>query len=150
MTSGSEKIKEIQSFSPEDTFNAGFKIAQEFPRSLILLNGQLGAGKTHFARGFTAGIGIEQQVSSPSYTLVNEYRSAEKTVYHMDLYRINCFEEVVDIGLFEILEAGDPCLIEWAEKLNELTFQKHVLVSIKVASDEKRTISYQEKEGKKA
>jgi tRNA A37 threonylcarbamoyladenosine biosynthesis protein TsaE len=68
----------------------------------------------------------------------------------MDLYRINCFEEVVDIGLFEILESGDPCLIEWAEKLKELTYQKHVLVKIDVTAGEERIISYQEKEGKGA
>lgn len=118
------------SHSPEETLEAGRKIAQKFPTALILLYGSLGAGKTLFSQGFAEGLGINQYVSSPSYTLMNEYKDGENSLFHLDLYRINCFEEVIDIGLFEVLEAGCPCLIEWPDKVSELTKLPHLEIKI--------------------
>jgi len=118
------------SHSPESTCEIAASIAAEYPDALVLLHGSLGAGKTLFASGFAKGLGINSNVSSPSYTLMNEYRDGGRCLYHLDLYRINCFEEVIDIGLFEILNAGQPCLIEWAEKVAELQNLPHLEVRI--------------------
>lgn len=124
------------SHGPEQTLEIASQLARQFPVALVLLHGPLGAGKTLFARGFAQGLNIACNVSSPSYTLMNEYRSGDKCLYHLDLYRINCFEEVIDIGLFEILDAGKPCLIEWAERVEELQRLAHLEVNIKHSSDE--------------
>jgi tRNA threonylcarbamoyladenosine biosynthesis protein TsaE len=125
----------IISHSPEQTMEIAGQIAIEFPTALILLHGQLGVGKTLFAKGFARGLEITDNVSSPSYTLMNEYRSERSCLYHLDLYRINCFEEVVDIGLFEILDAGKPCLVEWAERVAELQKLPHLDVNIACPPD---------------
>lgn len=123
-------MEPIRSQSPEQTLEIAEQLAQQYPRALVLLHGGLGAGKTLFARGFARGLKIESHVSSPSYTLMNEYRSVSTTLFHLDLYRVNCFEEVVDIGLFEILQTGNPCLVEWAERVCELQKLPHLAVCI--------------------
>jgi tRNA threonylcarbamoyladenosine biosynthesis protein TsaE len=120
----------FNSHSPEETLEAGKKIAKSFPNALVLLYGSLGAGKTLFSQGFAQGLEISQYVSSPSYTLMNEYKEGENSLFHLDLYRINCFEEVIDIGLFEILEDGYPCLIEWPDRVSELTKLPHLEIRI--------------------
>lgn len=145
-----EKIYTVETQSPEQTCEVAESIATQFPNALILLNGSMGAGKTLFTKGFVRGLGIDCQVSSPSYTLINEYRSNTKSLYHLDLYRIDCFEEVVDIGLFEILENDSPCLIEWAERVEELKKLPHLLVVIEqpdIENEYFRRLSWQWKEG---
>lgn len=132
--------------SEDETMAVAAKLAKEYPNHLVLLKGELGAGKTVFARGFAAGLGINSTVSSPSYTLMNEYRQGHKSMFHLDLYRLNCLEEVVDIGLFDILDSKQPCLIEWAERVYELSKLPHLSVEIKRKSvsdnDEQRIISW--------
>ena len=102
--------------------------------------------KTVFARGFAKGLGIDCNVSSPSYTLMNEYRKGHKSMFHLDLYRLNCLEEVVDIGLFDILDSKQPCLIEWAERVYELSKLPHLSVEITRQTvsdnDEQRIITW--------
>jgi tRNA threonylcarbamoyladenosine biosynthesis protein TsaE len=140
----------INSLSPEQTLEIAAGLAAKFPKALVLLHGSLGAGKTLFARGFAAGLGIKTNVSSPSYTLMNEYRCEGRSMFHLDLYRINCFEEVVDIGLFDILDAGQPCLIEWAERVEELNRLPHLDVRIGCYDEDHeyhRQISWQWQDG---
>lgn len=143
-------MKTCHSRSPENTCEIAAQLASEYPDALVLLHGSLGAGKTLFAQGFAKGLKIHSNVSSPSYTLMNEYRDGSRCLYHLDLYRINCFEEVVDIGLFEILNAGQPCLIEWAEKVSELQNLPHLEVRIirdENDPDHSRNIAWCWKEG---
>ncbi len=132
--------------SEEETMSTAAQLAKKYPHELILLKGELGAGKTVFARGFALGLGIDCNVSSPSYTLMNEYRHGKISMYHLDLYRLNCLEEVVDIGLFDILDSKQPCLIEWAERVFELSKLPHLDVEIKRQSvsdnDEQRLITW--------
>ncbi len=140
----------INSLSPDQTLEIAGQLAGRFPKALVLLHGSLGAGKTLFARGFAAGLGIKANVSSPSYTLMNEYRAEGHCMFHLDLYRVNCFEEVVDIGLFDILKAGQPCLIEWAERVAELDRLPHLDVRIACFDEDHehhRQISWQWKDG---
>jgi tRNA threonylcarbamoyladenosine biosynthesis protein TsaE len=142
-------MEPIRSQSPEQTLEIAGQLAQQYPNALVLLHGGLGAGKTLFARGFARGLNIDGHVSSPSYTLMNEYRSAGSSLFHLDLYRVNCFEEVVDIGLFEILQTGNPCLVEWAERVAELQKLPHLEVCIEQPDPEaelERLISWTWKE----
>ena len=141
-----QQSETFNSQSPEQTLEIASQLARQFPKALVLLHGSLGAGKTLFARGFATGLGIKCNVSSPSYTLMNEYLEDGQCLYHLDLYRVNCFEEVVDIGLFDVLNSGHPCLIEWAERVAELDKLPHLDVKIGFSNDntaDQRQISWQ-------
>lgn len=135
-----------ESFCPEDTLKIAAELAKDYAQNLVLLNGCMGAGKTLFSRGFAQGLGIEQQVSSPTYTIMNEYRQQDSCLYHLDLYRINSLEEVIDAGLYEILEAGMPCLVEWPERVADLSRLPHLEIKIvpdNSKSDDYRLISWE-------
>jgi tRNA threonylcarbamoyladenosine biosynthesis protein TsaE len=80
---------------------------------ILLLEGELGAGKTTLVQALVAALGAKQQVTSPTYTIVNEYMGAEGLIYHFDLYRLNSAEELEAIGFAEYLDSGHYCLIEW-------------------------------------
>jgi tRNA threonylcarbamoyladenosine biosynthesis protein TsaE len=100
------------------------RVGREFGRSLygnekICLMGPLGAGKTTFVRGFVQAFGVsEQDVQSPTFTLVREY-GAQKKVYHIDLYRFDNEEEIFEAGIFDLLEGDELVLIEWADRLQK-------------------------------
>ena len=126
----------LVSRSPEETLAHARDVAARFPGSLVLLQGSLGAGKTLWAKGFAAGLGLQRPVYSPTYTLMNQYVEEGRALYHLDLYRIGCLEELHDLGLFEIIEAGHPCLIEWPERVPALASLPHLRVSFEGASGE--------------
>jgi len=109
----------VYSLSEEETFEFGRAAARSLgPGELILLEGALGTGKTVFARGVAAGLGVRpEDVSSPSFTLVQEYRTGRLPVFHVDLYRIDRPEDLASIGFEELLAAGGVVIVEWAEKL---------------------------------
>jgi tRNA threonylcarbamoyladenosine biosynthesis protein TsaE len=104
--------------SEAETAAVASQLAAALPRgSVVLLVGDLGAGKTAFVRGMAAGLGLDPaEVSSPTFTLIQEYRG-ERTLYHVDLYRLEG-AEIDDLGLDELTLAGGIAAIEWAEKLN--------------------------------
>ncbi len=104
--------------SPEETFDLARELALGFKgNEVVLLEGELGAGKTIFAKGLAAGLGLADtsQVCSPSYTLLNIYQ-ARVPVYHLDLYRLSGGSEVDELGWEDLLEGG-VIIVEWAEKL---------------------------------
>jgi tRNA threonylcarbamoyladenosine biosynthesis protein TsaE len=105
--------------SESDTIELGRGLASTMrPGSVVLLFGDLGAGKTAFVKGLADGLGVDRDdVSSPTFTIVQEYRGGRLTLYHADLYRLNDPREIEDLGLDEIAQNG-VLAIEWAERLS--------------------------------
>ena len=111
----------IISHSPRETFELGVEAAARLgPRDVLALAGDLGAGKTHFIQGVARGLGIDAEVTSPTFTLIHEYRGGRLPLYHFDFYRLESGEEALEIGLEEYLEDNGVTAIEWADKFREL------------------------------
>ena len=104
--------------SPEQTELLGKKLAAFLrPGDVISYYGDLGAGKTAFTRGLAAGLGIREAVTSPTYTIVNEYLSGRMPLFHFDMYRLSSSEELFDIGWEDYLARGGVCAVEWSENV---------------------------------
>ena len=104
--------------SPEQTELLGKKLAELLrPGDVIAYYGDLGAGKTAFTRGLAAGLGIQECVTSPTYTIVNEYLSGRMPLFHFDMYRLSSSEELFDIGWEDYLARGGVCAVEWSENV---------------------------------
>jgi len=107
--------------SAEETITHGQVIAATLRRGDVLaLCGDLGAGKTHFVKGLTAGLGASAPVTSPTFTLIHEYLGGRLPLYHFDFYRLDDEDEALKIGLDEYLDGDGVCVIEWAEKFPAL------------------------------
>ncbi len=109
-------------YSELDTINLGEKFAKNklIPGDVIALFGDLGAGKTRFIQGICKGFGITEHVSSPSFTIVNEYTTGKIKIYHFDFYRVKTMNEVIDIGFDEYIYSNGICLIEWADRIRDI------------------------------
>ena len=112
--------REMLTASEEETVGAGEQLGASLrPGDVVLLTGQLGAGKTAFVRGLARGVGaVPDDVSSPTFTLIQEYSGGRATLHHVDLYRLQAVE-VADLGLDELVSGGDIVAIEWAERWDE-------------------------------
>lgn len=115
-------------------------------RSLIAFYAPMGAGKTTFTTAICRALGVrEDAVGSPTFAIVNEYRTAAgESVFHFDFYRITKAAEALDIGLFDYLDSGCLCLMEWPENIEDILPDETLKVSIKVNADESRTISWED------
>ncbi len=109
----------VYSLSEAETHELGRALGQNLTGGdLVLLDGPLGVGKTVFARGVAAGLGIPQeQVCSPSFTLVQEYSGGRERMYHVDLYRIEAVEEVGTLGIEDLIESNSVVVVEWGDRL---------------------------------
>lgn len=107
----------------------------------FLFFGELGVGKTTLIKAFVKVLGSEDNVSSPTYSLVNEYLAKDKPIYHFDFYRINDLEEVYDMGFEDYLSQDAYIIIEWPELIEPLWPEHFVKVELKMISKEKRTLS---------
>jgi len=116
------------------------KIRQQLKYDLLLLIGELGAGKTTFTKEMVNQLGSQDQTSSPSYALINKYE-AEKTIYHIDLYRLNTPEEAFNLGIEEILYGDNICLIEWPQIIQEYIEPPYHILSIEVTGKDSRKIT---------
>lgn len=115
-------------------------LEQFYNRTVFLFSGDMGAGKTTFIKEIAKLIGVRANMSSPSYSIVNEYQINNGILYHFDLYRLNNITECLDIGMDEYLYSGNYCFIEWPGVAEELYPQDSVRVSITIR-DGKRVIS---------
>ena len=120
------------------------EILDKFPRQkLFLLSGDLGTGKTTFVKKITAQLGIEEAVSSPSFSLVNEYKSPNNLiVYHMDLYRLEKYEEALEIGIEEYIDSGAYVFIEWPEIISPLIDAQFSKIAFELLEDQSRKINF--------
>lgn len=110
-----------ESFKTEDTFNIGKELAGNAkPGEVFCLYGDLGTGKTVFSQGFGAGLGIEEPISSPTFTILKEYHEGTLPFYHFDVYRIGSEDEMDEIGYYDIIDGEGVCLIEWAELISDI------------------------------
>ena len=131
-----------QTTSEDETIALGAALAGRFaPGSLVLLIGNLGAGKTTLVKGIARGLGAanEDEVSSPTFTLIHEYGEPPKA-YHVDLYRLDEERQVASLGLDEILDSDAVTLIEWGERFPELWPADHVEIELRRTGDEQREI----------
>ena len=126
--------------SPEETEKLGACLAQKLrPGSVIAFCGDLGAGKTAFTRGLAKGLGIEEPVTSPTYTIVNEYLSGRMPLFHFDMYRLGSSDELFDIGWEDYLMRGGVCAVEWSENVSD-AMEDALCVQINRLSDMQREI----------
>lgn len=124
-------MKVIESFSHEDTFNIGYELGKNAKAGQIYcLNGDLGVGKTVFTKGFAKGLGIEEDVSSPTFTIVLEYHEGRVPFYHFDVYRIGDVTEMEEIGYEEYFFGQGVCLIEWACLVEDIIPENAVHIDI--------------------
>lgn len=134
------KQRTFKTNSEEETIALGEQLAAELsPPCLVLLIGNLGAGKTTIAKGIVKGLGAAQpeDVSSPTFTLIHEY---SPTVYHVDLYRLEHSRELATLGLHELLERKAVVLMEWGERFPEILANPHIEVRLQALSEQSRLI----------
>lgn len=132
-------MKSFETHSEEETIELGRKIARELPkRAVVLLIGNLGAGKTTLAKGIISGLGAAgpDEVASPTFTLIHEYGR----VYHIDLYRLDTPAQVATLGLDEIFDRDAIVLIEWGEKFRQLLPAARIEITLAAGEGENRMI----------
>lgn len=101
-------------------------IKKNINTNIVLISGEMGVGKTTLIKEIFLSMNVTDNVSSPTFSIINEYRTNQnKVVYHMDLYRLKNISEIEDIGLFEYLESGNLCIIEWGDMIEELIDSKY-------------------------
>ncbi|SEQ02860.1 tRNA threonylcarbamoyladenosine biosynthesis protein TsaE [Lachnospiraceae bacterium RM5] len=129
-------MKEYTTNSPEETFELAKQLAEKaVPGSIITLSGSLGVGKTVFAKGYAAGLGIKTSVSSPTFTIMNVYDEGRIPLYHFDVYRVETEEEMYNVGYEEYFYGNGVCLIEWPEKIKSLLPESYLKIHISRALD---------------
>ena len=129
---------EITSNSPLQTIKIAEKFAKTLkPNDIVILNGEMGAGKTVFAKGVAKGLKIKDSITSPTFVYMNDYNGK---LYHYDCYRLKSGEEAESLGLSDYFYAGGICLIEWAENIKEILPQKYITVNIIKTDEQSRKI----------
>ena len=117
--------------SPEETEQLGNALAQHLqPGAVIAYRGDLGAGKTAFTRGMARGLGVCDPVTSPTYTIVNEYLEGRMPLFHFDMYRLASSDDLFDIGWEDYLDRGGVCAVEWSERITDALPEDTVFVTI--------------------
>lgn len=129
-------------FSLEEINEVAKKIVEQNPNKVILFNGEMGVGKTTLIKALAKQLGVTETTSSPTFSLVNEYQTANnQVVYHFDFYRLNKEVEAMDMGADEYLYSGDWCFIEWAQKIPNLIPDLHSVISIEMLANGKRSLN---------
>ena len=127
--------------SPEETEKIGEMLAQKLaPGTIIAYQGDLGAGKTAFTRGLARGLGCTEQVTSPTYTIVNEYLRGRMPLFHFDMYRLRSADDLWGIGWDDYLDRGGICAVEWSENVVE-AMENAITVTIEKTGEDSRRIT---------
>ncbi len=121
----------IETYSPEETFSLGVQLGKEAaPGQVYSLTGDLGVGKTVFTAGVAKGLGIEDVVNSPTFTILQIYEGGRLPLYHFDVYRIGDVEEMEEIGYEDCFYGEGICLVEWADLIEELLPERYTRITI--------------------
>ena len=135
---------EFLTHSPDETQRVGAALAKTLRGGeVIAFLGDLGAGKTAFVRGMARGMGLSCRVSSPTFTIVNEY-IGERELIHFDMYRLESADELFDIGWEDYLRRGAVCAVEWSEKVEDAFFGDEIVLRIEKLGDSERKIIIEE------
>ena len=127
--------------SPAETEAVGAALGRIIPAgTVIAYRGDLGAGKTAFTRGLARGLGYNEPVTSPTYTIVNEYLGGRLPLFHFDMYRLRSSDDLWDIGWEDYLERGGICAVEWSENVDD-AMENAVYVTIEKTGEESRRIT---------
>jgi tRNA threonylcarbamoyladenosine biosynthesis protein TsaE len=135
--------REITTHSAEETIALGRSLAELLtPPKLVLLRGELGAGKTTLVKGIAEGFhaACEQEVTSPTFTLVHEYRGPEAKLYHIDLYRVDTPRQLETLGLDDLVAEDSVLLIEWGEKFPRITRDRDIEIFLETVGENERRI----------
>ena len=134
-------MKTFISHSEKETEDIGAAFARDLPAgSVVAMYGNLGAGKTAFVRGMARGMGIDAHVSSPTFTIVNEY-PGERELIHFDMYRLSSPDELFDIGWEDYLSRGAVCAVEWSENVKDAFYGDEITVTIEKTGEDERRIT---------
>ena len=137
----------FETSTPEQTESIGAALGKILkPGTVIAYTGDLGAGKTAFTRGLARGLGCGDIVTSPTYTIVNEYLSGRLPLFHFDMYRLTSSEDLWDIGWEDYLERGGVCAVEWSENVTD-AMENAIWVRIEKTGDDNRRITVEGGEG---
>ena len=127
--------------SPIETEKVGEALGKVLrPGTILAYEGDLGAGKTAFTRGLARGLGAAEQVTSPTYTIVNEYLSGRMPLFHFDMYRLSSSDDLWDIGWEDYLERGGVCAVEWSENVAD-AMEGAITVCIQKTGEDARKIT---------
>ncbi|MBQ6230830.1 MAG: tRNA (adenosine(37)-N6)-threonylcarbamoyltransferase complex ATPase subunit type 1 TsaE [Eubacterium sp.] len=129
--------KQTETYSEKETFEYARALAEQaVPGQVYCLNGELGVGKTVFAQGFGKGLGIDEPIVSPTFTILKEYDEGRLPLYHFDVYRIGSSDEMEEIGYFDKISSGDGvCLIEWSVLIEDVIPEDAIRIEIKKDRD---------------
>ena len=131
---------EFITHSPAETEAVGDALAKTLaPGAVIAYRGDLGAGKTAFTRGLARGLGYAEPVTSPTYTIVNEYLGGRMPLFHFDMYRLRSADDLWDIGWDDYLERGGVCAVEWSENVDQ-ALEDPITVTIEKTGEDSRRI----------
>lgn len=131
----------FETHSPEQTEALGEALGKALkPGAVVAYTGDLGAGKTAFTRGLAKGLGASEPVTSPTYTIVNEYLSGRIPLFHFDMYRLGSSEDLFDIGWEDYLERGGVCALEWSENVAD-ALENPIRVQLEKTGESSRRIT---------
>ena len=138
---------EFITHSPQETEAVGEALAKQLqPGTILAYTGDLGAGKTAFTRGLARGLGAAEPVTSPTYTIVNEYLSGKMPLFHFDMYRLTCADDLWDIGWEDYLERGGICAVEWSENVTD-AMDGAIFIRIEKLGEDSRRITIEGGDG---
>ena len=127
--------------SPAETEQVGAALGRILsPGTVLAYRGDLGAGKTAFTRGLARGLGYQEPVTSPTYTIVNEYLGGRLPLFHFDMYRLASSDDLWDIGWEDYLDRGGVCAVEWSENVDD-AMENAIYVTIEKTGEESRKIT---------
>ena len=134
-------MKIIETYSPEETFQAGKRLGEQAGKGQVYcLDGDLGVGKTVFTQGFAKGLGIQSDVNSPTFTIIQQYEEGRLLLYHFDVYRIGDISEMDEIGYEDCFYGEGVCLIEWASLVEEII--PETAIEIRIEKDLEKGFDY--------